>query len=113
VAVAALTEIDQLITDLLGHRPTKEQQQQMLEMWSNFPPDQIRQAVAIAHANDIRHLNYVRGILDKLQNGKAAAPAAQPERHYFTAPEDDGPVMTPEEMAEVRAQLRALRNVQS
>lgn len=113
VAVAALTEIDQLITDLLGHPPTKPQQHQMLELWSTFPPDQIRQAVATAHANDKRHLNYVRGILDKMQNGKPAPAAAQPERVYFTAPEDDAPAMTPEEMAEVRAQLKALRSGQS
>jgi hypothetical protein len=69
----------------------------------------------VAAAHDARNLTYVRRVLENSANGngKNPAPAAQPERRYFTAPEEDGPAMTPEEMAEVRAQIRAMRSAQS
>jgi DnaD/phage-associated family protein len=116
VAMAmTIADIDELISSLLGRRPTKAQQQQMLQMLTRFNHEQIRLAVDVAAANDKRSLAYVRAILENNHNGngKHAQPAAQPERVYFTAPEDDAPAMTPEEMAEVRAQLKALRSGQS
>lgn len=114
VAMAmAIDEIDELISGLLGRRPTKAQQQQMLSLLGAHRPEQIRLAVDIAAANDKRSLAYVRAIL---QNGtgnghsKPAAPAPRTERRYFVAEPETSQPLTPDEIAEFKRGLAAVRN---
>lgn len=101
-----MSEIDELISSLLGRRPTKLQQAQMGQMLSKYPAAEIQWAVGVAAAADARNLKYV---LTCLENGRPAAKAPAPERSYYVAEPDDSVPMTPDEMRQIKQNMLALR----
>jgi hypothetical protein len=67
----------------------------------------VRAAIEDAASKGGRSMKYV----EQIANNADARPtaAAQPERTYFTAPEDDAPAMTADEIAQTKAELQAMR----
>lgn len=107
-----IAEIDELIGGLLGRRPTKAQQQQIVRMLADHPPEQIRAAVDAAAARDARSLTYVAAIL-RNNAGRPASPnghAVKPERRYFVAEPEEQTPLTPEEIAHFKQAVAAIRN---
>jgi hypothetical protein len=67
----------------------------------------VRTAIEDAASKGGRSMKYVEQIANNADPRPTAA--AQPERTYFTAPEDDAPAMTAEEIAQTKAELQAMR----
>lgn len=97
----------------MNREATPDERRVLAGLWQHHGPSKVEEALEVATLAGKPELRYVKGVLKNWAEGKVRAPTEQTEtpeeRHYFTAPEDDAPRMTAEEMAEVKAQLKAMR----
>lgn len=101
-----------VLRKFMNREATPDERRVLAGLWQHHGPSKVEEALEVATLAGKPELRYVKGVLKNWAEGKVRAPTEQTEtpeeRHYFTAP-DDAPRMTAEEMAEVKAQLKAMR----